>query len=83
MWIPLSKGPHWSRKRPFSDDNNDFMLPPHLMKKPKTEVLDAENMFLNGIELGHSSIQGFRVSMEDAHIIGKLNDSSYIMHFYN
>ncbi len=53
------------------------------MKKPKTEVLDAENMFLNGIELGHSSIQGFRVSMEDAHIIGKLNDSSYIMHFYN
>jgi hypothetical protein len=39
------------------------------MKKPKTEVLDAEVMRVNGMELGHSSIQGYRVTMEDAHII--------------
>ena len=44
-------------------------IPAHLMKKPKTEVLDAEVMRVNGMELGHSSIQGYRVTMEDAHII--------------
>ena len=37
------------------------------------EKLSAENKILNGIEAGHSSMQGYRVNMEDQHIIDKMS----------
>lgn len=41
----------------------------HLMKNPNTEKLQCENVEVNGMNIGHASMQGYRVSMEDEHII--------------
>lgn len=53
--------------------NTDSMLPSHLMQKPKIAKIDNINVFINGLEIGHSSMQGYRVSMEDAYIINSLD----------
>lgn len=47
-----------------------------LLKAPKTEKLCQENVMINGLEVGHSSMQGFRVTMEDEHIIEKMTTLS-------
>ncbi len=47
-----------------ADDMSNFFL-----SRPKTDKLDTENVLLNEMELGHSAMQGLRVSMEDKHII--------------
>jgi serine/threonine protein phosphatase PrpC len=47
------------------------------MAKPKKGILDAETMCFNGMEVGHSAIQGYRVSMEDAHIIECFDADAY------
>ena len=67
MWTPLNR-PNFSfaRKRKFVyDDPNSFLL-----SKPVTKKINNENVFTtDGLEIGHSSMQGFRKVMEDEHII--------------
>eukprot|EP00981_Chlorochromonas_danica_P007021 scaffold1524_cov182-Ochromonas_danica.AAC.5 len=74
MWLPLHRRPSFASKRPAKrqatardDDLSSFFL-----TKPKTEKLDLENRYLNGLEIGHAAMQGLRVSMEDKHIIDPL-----------
>lgn len=38
----------------------------------------GEQVLVNGLEIGHSSMQGFRPSMEDTHIIQPITTTSYI-----
>ena len=60
-----------SRKRNAAHVDPD--LPAHLMSKPKINKIDHMNVVINGLEIGHSSMQGYRVSMEDAFIIDSLD----------
>lgn len=63
-----------SRKRVRSTEEKGLsMLGSHLNNKPKTAKIDAVNVLVNGLEIGHSSIQGYRVTMEDAYIISSLD----------
>mmetsp|Transcript_3960 Transcript_3960/g.5489 ORF Transcript_3960/g.5489 Transcript_3960/m.5489 type:complete len:366 (-) Transcript_3960:34-1131(-) len=80
MWVPLHKMPSFSSsKRRYQKSDkyrNSFLL-----KKPVTTKLGSENALLNGMEIGHSSMQGYRVTMEDQHIItvmSTLNDHTLL-----
>jgi hypothetical protein len=48
-------------------------MPSPFLKEPVTEKLKCENVKLNGLEIGHASMQGFRVNMEDEHIIENID----------
>lgn len=45
------------------------------LTEPVTEHLKCENVKLHGLEIGHASMQGLRVSMEDEHIIDGINST--------
>jgi serine/threonine protein phosphatase PrpC len=73
MWVPIHRCPSFAtlkKKKGMNgeeeeeEDNGGFLL-----SKPKTEQLNNENIFMNRLEIGHSSMQGYRRNMEDAHII--------------
>ena len=72
-WLPLHIGPSFKRYKKQKIDNDDmntsmgFLLP-----HPKTDIIDNENVKINNLEIGHSSMQGYRVNMEDAHIIEEI-----------
>lgn len=54
---------------------------PNFLTVPKTEKLNCENVMHNGMEIGHASMQGLRVHMEDEHIIGtmeSLQDHTFV-----
>lgn len=68
MWVPFHRRPSFSlpKKRKKTEEAPD----PFFLSKPKTEKLDGVNVFTHSqIEVGHSSLQGYRASMEDQHII--------------
>jgi serine/threonine protein phosphatase PrpC len=50
------------------------------MSKPKTDKIDHVNVMINGLEIGHSSMQGYRVSMEDAFIIESIGGCKGVPH---
>eukprot|EP00605_Chrysophyceae_sp_TOSAG23-4_P002895 GSChrysophyteH1.ASY1.ANO1.3190.1 assembled CDS len=80
MWVQVHRAPHWStrsRKRKRADVA-DF--PGVLLPKPKTKPLEKENLSLNDMRIGHCAIQGYRVSMEDAHIIDCLDECGMADH---
>ena len=75
MWVPVSQHPHWSTnggKR--KSDSEDEGLPPHMLKKPKTQQLDAETLTINGVEIGHCAIQ--------VSFIHTLHWNQYLSEFY-
>lgn len=70
MWIPLHRQPSFASKSNKAKKENSELDPmAHLMKNPNTEKLQCENVEVNGMNIGHASMQGYRVSMEDEHII--------------
>jgi len=75
-WLPLHIGPSFKRYKKRKTDNDDmntsmgFLLP-----HPKTDIIDNENVIINNLEIGHSSMQGYRVNMEDAHIIEEITSA--------
>ena len=75
MWMPLHRLPHPSSQRKRKQREAPSPHPSHLASKPKTAKIDAMNVELNGLEIGHSSIQGWRPSMEDAYIIESLDSA--------
>ena len=77
MWIPFHRRPSFAQKKPsFYDEEGGRpqhqAIPGFLLKNPKTELLHVENKVYHQIEIGHASMQGYRVSMEDEHIIDHL-----------
>jgi serine/threonine protein phosphatase PrpC len=77
MWIPLSRRPSFavSRKPKYEPDelgmNNGGS---HLLTKPLTDKIKSFNVHLCNTEIGHSSMQGYRNSMEDACIAVEMTD---------
>jgi len=69
MWRPLHKCPSFATPRKRQRVEEEEQANPNFLNEPRTEKLNSENVSLNGFEIGHSSMQGFRVSMEDEHII--------------
>lgn len=68
MWRPLHKCPSFAtpRKRQRVEEEE---APSAFLNAPVTKKLNCENVTINGCEIGHASMQGYRVSMEDEHII--------------
>lgn len=71
MWTPYHREPAYAGLKYVSKQNDPlsnaggFLLP-----YPKTELIDSETIVTPaGLEIGHSSMQGYRRTMEDAHII--------------
>jgi hypothetical protein len=56
-----------SKRRRVQDE--DQMMPNGLLSQPNTEKIDTENIFVNGMEIGHAAMQGYRTNMEDQHAI--------------
>ena len=74
MWQPLSKQPSWlTRGKKRGREGDQDWRPPHLMQVAKTEILEEKLVEMNGLEIGHASMQGFRVTMEDSYIIEQLD----------
>lgn len=69
MWRPLHKCPSFATPRKRQRVEESAQANPNFLNEPRTEKLNSENVLLNGFEIGHSSMQGFRVNMEDEHII--------------
>ena len=73
-WVPMHKAQFLRSKKSIATDNSKvdelnttsgFLLP-----YPKTKLLDNETVYTSaGLEIAHSSMQGYRRQMEDAHII--------------
>lgn len=73
MWIPFHRRPSFAQKKYRSSaPKQHTAIPGFLLEKPKTELLHVENKVYHQIEIGHASMQGYRVSMEDEHIIDHL-----------
>jgi hypothetical protein len=80
MWLPYHRRPNslpLFRRRPDLDD--DVAIPGFLLKHPKTEILHPENKIFGDIEIGHASMQGYRVSMEDEHVIDHLHLKDHLL----
>ena len=79
MWVPLHRRPSFAckRKRQRVEEPAD----PNFLTVPKTDRLNCENVKHNGMEIGHASMQGLRVHMEDEHIIDtmeSLQDHTFV-----
>mmetsp|Transcript_112273 Transcript_112273/g.220105 ORF Transcript_112273/g.220105 Transcript_112273/m.220105 type:complete len:379 (+) Transcript_112273:88-1224(+) len=72
MWVPLHRRPSFAfnRKRRRVEQQPQEVSP--FLDEPVTDHLKEENVEINGLEIGHSSMQGYRVSMEDEHIIDRI-----------
>ena len=71
MWTPLHRCPSFAspRKRQKVEEP----VQQNFLTVPKTEKLKCEIVNVNGLEVGHSSMQGYRVNMEDEHIIDTMD----------
>lgn len=70
MWRPYHKGMFLYRRRNHSYDNGDFGMSDFLLSEPNTVKVDNELKKTGSLlEIGHSSMQGYRKTMEDKHII--------------
>jgi hypothetical protein len=72
MWLPYHRLPRFSaqKKRKVDDSQSSFFL-----SEPNTRKIHRENLSFNdSIEVGHSSMQGYRVHMEDERIIDKMTE---------
>ena len=76
MWLPMHRRPSIfaaMRKKAKVDTGNTSAFS-HLMTNPKTEKLKVENVIMADlrVEIGHAGMQGYRVTMEDDHIIDRM-----------
>jgi hypothetical protein len=76
MWTPYHKGffrirQMLSNRRINEEDDSDFLdAADFLLQEPVTTKLENENTYSHSkLEIGHSSMQGYRKFMEDKHII--------------
>jgi NOL1/NOP2/fmu family ribosome biogenesis protein len=76
MWLPMHKRPSFASKSRKAKPSIDFQ---QLLKKPKLEKLNNENVIVNGLEIGHSSMQGYRPHMEDEYIIESMTLPDHVI----
>jgi hypothetical protein len=78
MWIQFSKRPSFAlKKQKFTSDRKEkkgmngggYFLP-----EASTDKVNSFNNVLSSLEIGHSSMQGYRPNMEDACIAVSLKD---------
>lgn len=72
LWRPYSKQPSFASAQLFRMDCNNIgaQSNSYLLPYPKTKMIDNETIYTNtGLEIGHASMQGYRKTMEDNHII--------------
>lgn len=77
MWIPFSKRPSFAvsrRLKSSSDEEGMSAGGGHLLLEPVTQKVNSFNTTISSLEIGHSSMQGYRVSMEDAYIAVAMKD---------
>jgi len=73
----LHRQPHFAtqtRKRAREEEPNGSFL-----TNPQTDKLNCENVEVHGLEVGHASMQGYRVSMEDEHVIEPLELPKHLL----
>ena len=58
----------------YESEDHGFGGMSYFLDRPKTEQLHPLNITLNSLEIGHSSIQGYRPQMEDQFIAQTLPD---------
>lgn len=78
MWIPYSKRPSFAVRKNRSTFEEEEMNNGggYLLDEAVTEKVHSFNKVLNSLEIGHSSMQGYRVSMEDACVAAVMADLS-------
>lgn len=64
----MHKQPSFALKKRKRMQFND----PAFMDEPNLDRLHGYNKTINGLEIGHSSIQGYRTFMEDEYIISEM-----------
>jgi hypothetical protein len=78
MWIPYDKRPSFVvRPNKYTSEKEENMNNGgggYLLQKASTDKVNNFNITLNSLEVGHSSMQGYRVSMEDACIAVIMDD---------
>ena len=76
MWIPYSKRPSFAFRQREAKFEEEKMSNGggHLLDKAVLGKINSFNTVLNSLEIGHSSMQGYRVSMEDACIATTMDD---------
>jgi hypothetical protein len=74
MWIPIHRRPSFAcRRKQKQMQWQQQPMSSVFLDKPVTDKLNVENVEINGMEAGHSCMQGLRVHMEDEHIIDKMD----------
>ena len=78
MWAPLHKNllfrsPRKNNRTSIAEEDMSSSGS-YFLHSPKTEKLKSLNVKLNSLEVGHSSIQGFRPHMEDAYVAKQMDD---------
>ncbi len=68
MWKPWNKHPSFNtEKRSKKNDERSMLIASGLLGEPKMDRVDGENVVIGDLEIGHSSMQGYRPSMEGSH----------------
>jgi len=81
MWIPYHRRPSFASYKKTSKHASNEGVESNFLHDPRTEKLQCKNIVLNSMEIGHASMQGYRVSMEDEFIIdamGSLPDHTFV-----
>jgi hypothetical protein len=79
MWLPYHRRPNslpLYKRRPRGEEE---AIPGFLLKHPKIDILHPENKNFGDIEIGHASMQGYRVNMEDEHVIDQLSLKDHLI----
>ena len=63
----MHRRPSFAQKKRSRQQFSD----PAFIDEPKLDRLQGYNTALNGMEIGHSSIQGYRAYMEDEYVINR------------
>ena len=71
MWLPMHRRPSFMTKKCRREQLTTY--PSFLLPHPKTKKLSRENKVIEDMEIGHSSMQGYRTTMEDQHVIDKMS----------
>ena len=74
MWVPYHRRPSFAYYNKGSKrEANEEGIESNFLHEPKTEKLHCKNIVINDLEIGHASMQGYRFSMEDEHIIDSMS----------
>jgi hypothetical protein len=79
MWLPMHRRPSFAYTQGNKRRRANYTNPYQLLNTPRTEKLNLENKIFHGLEVGHSAMQGYRVHMEDEHIIQDMSLDKHVL----